>query len=291
MSERRTGKWTLLEVLDWTKGHFEAKGLPSARLDAEVLLSHVLGLKRVMLYARFDQPMHAEELTTMRGLVARRARGEPIAHLVGKREFWSLELTVTADTLVPRPDSETLIEVALDEKRDAKRVLDVGTGSGALALALASELPEAAVVATDVSPAALEVATGNAKTLGLEDRVTFLQGDLLAALPAGTAPFDLVVANLPYIPSPDMATLMPDVRDYEPHLALDGGPDGLVLIARLLAELGPILAPGAAVLLEAGPDQVPGLPARFETAGFERAATRADGAGHPRVAWAHWPSP
>lgn len=290
MSGDRTAKtWTILEVLEWTKGHFEQRGLSAPRLDAELLLAHVLGLKRVMLYARFDQPLVGDELARMRNLVARRARGEPVAHLLGRREFWSLDLEVSADTLVPRPDSETLVELALELAPAAKVVVDVGTGSGALALALAKELPEAQVWALEISPAALEVATRNRDRLGFEGRVHVLQGDLLAALPAQTPPVELMVANLPYIPSGDIAGLMPDVRDFEPRLALDGGPDGLGPIRRLVAAAGPRLAPGAPLLLEAGPEQVPGLPALLEGAGFVQVGFREDPAGHARVAFGRWP--
>jgi len=289
VSDARGGKWTILEVLNWTKGHFESKGLDSARQDAEILLAHVLGTKRVMLYARFDQPLVGDELTQMRTLVARRARGEPVAHLVGKKEFWSLELEVTADTLVPRPDTEALVEVALELGRAAKVVVDVGTGTGAIACALAKELPEARVFATDVSEAALAVARRNVERHGLAERVELLQGDLLDALPQGAPPVDLLAANLPYIPSRDIAGLMRDVREFEPRLALDGGPDGLDPIRRLVAAAGAHLASGAHVVLEAGADQVPALAALLSRAGFVDVGTREDAAGLLRVAFGRWP--
>lgn len=287
MSGERRGKWSILEILDWTRGHFESKGIDNARLDAEILLAHVLKLQRVMLYAKFDQPLEGPELESMRNLVARRARGEPVAYLIGRREFWSLDLEVTPDTLVPRPDTETLVEVALDHQRDAKVVVDVGTGSGAVALALASELKEAKVYATEISEAAYEIAQKNCDALGLSERVTILQGSLLEPLPADVQA-DLLVANLPYIPSADMQTLMRDVRDFEPHLALDGGPDGLDLIRELLTQAGPRLAPGAFIALEAGADQVPGLPALLGEAGFSECDFKRDAAGLPRVAFGRW---
>lgn len=287
MSGQRRGRWSILEILEWTRGHFDSKGLPGARLDAEVLLAHVLGLKRVMLYAKFDQPLEGTELDQMRNLVARRARGEPVAYLIGRREFWSLDLEVSPDTLVPRPDTETLVEVALDHQREAKVVVDVGTGSGAVAMALATELKGAHVYATELSEPARLMAQKNCDRLGLSERVTILQGDLLQPLPE--VQVDLLVANLPYIPSADIKTLMADVRDFEPHLALDGGPDGLDLIRRLLGQAGPRLAPGALIALEAGADQVPGLPALLDAAGFTQTAFKKDTAGLPRVAYGRWP--
>ena len=164
-----TKRWTILEVLDWTRGHFEAKGIGSARLDAEIIIAHALNLQRVMLYARFDQPLKPDELTAIREMVARRAKHEPMAHLLGKREFWSLDLEVTADTLIPRPDTETLVELALEKMAADAGFVDVGTGSGCIALALASERKEAPGYATDVSEAALTVARRNAESLELNE--------------------------------------------------------------------------------------------------------------------------
>lgn len=284
MSTQRRGKWSILEILDWTRGHFEKHSVPGPRLDAEVLLAHVLGLKRVMLYAKFDQPLEPSELEAMRNLVARRARGEPVAYLVGRQEFWSLDLEVSADTLVPRADTETLVEVALDAKPDAKVIVEVGTGTGAVALALATQLKTAQVYATEISEGAFQVAQRNAISLGLNERVVMLQGDLLAPLPE--LQIDLLVANLPYIPSAEIPTLMRDVRDFEPHLALDGGPDGLDLIRRLVEQAVPLLGTGAVIALEASAQQVPQLPQMLEAAGFRDAEYKNDTAGLPRVAWA-----
>jgi release factor glutamine methyltransferase len=289
MTGRPTKTWTILQVLDWTRAHFEQKGLAAPRLDAEVLIAHALGLARVMLYAKFDQPLLPHELESIRGLVARRARGEPVAYLTGRREFWSLDLAVTADTLIPRPDTETLVEVALEALPASGEpvVVDVGTGTGAIALALATERKAARVYATDVSEAALAVARGNAERLGLA-RVTFVQGDLLDALPPDAGPIDLLVSNLPYIPSADIAHLMPDVRLFEPRLALDGGPDGLDLVRRLLRQLAGRLAPGARVVLEAGHDQLDAVAALLREAGAAEATITRDPGGHPRVAAGVW---
>lgn len=284
---RGSRRWTSLEVLDWTRSHFEKKGLESPRLDAEVLLAHVLGLKRVMLYARFDQPLHPEELTRMRELVARRARGTPVAHLVGQREFWSLPLEVTPAVLVPRPETEHLVEVGRRRKPDAKVVVDVGTGSGAVAIALARELPAAEVHATELSSAAAELARKNAALHA--PRVQVHVGALLEPLPAGLIP-DLVVANLPYIPTEEIATLAPEVRDHDPELALDGGPDGLGPIRALIRAAPATLAPDGVLALESGPEQVPSLRTELAEQGFAEIEVTTDLSGFERITSARMPT-
>ncbi|MFO0728576.1 MAG: peptide chain release factor N(5)-glutamine methyltransferase [Myxococcota bacterium] len=283
MSEER---WTILKVLDTSRELFEKRGVEGARLDAEVLIAHALKQQRVMLYARHDQPLLPEELDRIRALVKRRANGEPVAYILGNREFYSLELEVSPAVLIPRPDTETLVEVALarlGKDAAAPKILDVGTGSGAVALALAKERPDAEVSATDVSAAALAVATKNAARLGLA--VRFTEGDLLASLPG---PFQLIAANLPYIPSADLRGLMREVRDHEPALALDGGPDGLRLIARLIAEAPTVLAPAGAIALEAGFDQLDAVAALLGAAGFDDVKIHKDYGGQPRVASGIW---
>ncbi|MEQ9539577.1 MAG: peptide chain release factor N(5)-glutamine methyltransferase [Deltaproteobacteria bacterium] len=289
MTGERTKRWSILEVLDWTRGHFEKKGLASPRLDAEVLIAHALGLKRVMLYAKYDQPLVPEELAKIRNLVARRANAEPIAHLTGSREFWSLDFEVTRDTLVPRPDTETLVEVALDAARgrDVKTIVDVGTGTGCVAIAIAKEHPDAKVWALDISEAARTVAERNVEKHGMSDRVTILASDLLHALPHNVPPIDLLVSNPPYIPSADIAKLMADVRDHEPSLALDGGDDGLDLVRRLVEQAPERLAPGGVFALEAGYDQHKRI--RGMLSAFVDVATVRDPGGHERVTWGRRP--
>lgn len=281
--------WTILEVLNWTKAHFGERGFDNPRLDAEVLIAHALGLERVMLYARFDQPLGEEERDRIRTLVKRRSSGEPVAYLVGEKEFWSLPFEVTRDVLIPRPDSETTVELGVDALRgnEAPVIVDVGTGSGCLAIALAHQIPDARVYALEISAAAVAVATRNAERNGVADRVRVIESDLLSRLPDDIRA-DLVVANLPYIPSAQMATLMKDVRDFEPRLALDGGPDGLEPIRRLLAELGPRMAPGGLVALEADPGQMDAIAGLFAEAGFGKAGATQDLAGRKRVATARW---
>jgi release factor glutamine methyltransferase len=292
MSARSDG-WTILKVLDWTRAHFEQRGIPSARLDAELILAHALSVPRVMLYARFDQPLLAEELDRIRPLVARRARHEPMAYLLGRREFWSLDFEVSRDVLVPRPDTETLVELALGavDRGAPLRVVDVGTGSGCVAVALATELPAARVHALELSPAAAAVARRNVERHGLAARVEVVESDLLDGLPAAARPVDLLVANLPYIPTAELAGLMPDVRDFEPRLALDGGADGLALVRRLIASAPPALAEGAFLVLEAGAPEVPGVAALLTAAGFEAVAVHRDPADLDRCATGRWPGP
>lgn len=277
--------WTILRVLNSSRELFEKRGVDSPRLDAEVLMASALSVERVMLYARYDQPLLPAELEQIRGLVKRRANGEPVAYILGEREFYSLPLEVTNHVLIPRPDTETLVEVALERLAAHKdpRILDVGTGSGAIALALKKERADALVTASDVSPEALGVARKNAARLGLELRL--VESDLLERI---DGPYELVAANLPYIPSGQLPSLMREVRNHEPALALDGGPDGLVLIRRLIADLPRVMAPGGVVALEAGHDQLEAVAALLTAAGFAEVRVKKDYRGQPRVASALW---
>jgi release factor glutamine methyltransferase len=272
--------WAVLDVLRWTTAHFEKHGLASARLDAELLAAHAFGMSRIELYAHFDRPLAAAELASYRDLVSRRLAGEPVAYLLGHKEFWSLDLLVDSRVLIPRPDSETLVEEALDRiAGPGGRIADVGTGSGALALALAKARPEAQVFATDISPEALDVARANAERLGLT--VTFLQGDLARPLLLAGR-FDLIVANLPYIPSADIDGLAADVRS-EPRLALDGGADGLALVRRLVAGAPEVLQPGGCLALEVGAGQAGAVADLLREASLGGVGSRRDLAGIERV--------
>ncbi len=220
-------------------------------LDGPVLLAHVLGCDRALLLAHPEHSLTPEQQVAFRTLIARRAEGAPVAYLTGRRAFFDLELLVTPDVLIPRPETEHLVELALAwarERGGRLRLIDVGTGSGAIALALARHLPGAQVWAADLSFAALQVARLNAARHGLSERVHFLQADLLTACGGPTPPFDLIVANLPYIPALTLADL--PVARHEPLLALDGGPDGLTLIRRLMAQAPRVLATNGLLLLE-----------------------------------------
>jgi release factor glutamine methyltransferase len=277
----RGSAWTVLDVIRWTAERFGDRGLATPRLDAELLVAHVLALPRVQLYVQFDRPLAADELTAIRDLIKRRQTGESVAYLVGKKEFWGLDFVVDARVLVPRPDTETLVEEARGRLAgvEAPRVADVGTGSGAIAVALAKLFPAAAVFASDLAAGALEVARANAERHAVA--VTFVEGDLAAPL-AVHAPFSLIVANLPYIASADMPTLPPDVRS-EPATALDGGPDGLDVVRRLVAAAPALLAPAGALALEIGAGQAAATRALLEAAGFADIQTRRDLGGIERV--------
>jgi release factor glutamine methyltransferase len=281
--------WTILEVLRWTMGRFERHGIGSARLDAELLATRAFRRTRVELYTHFDQPLRESELADYRGLVERRLGGEPVAYILGRKEFWSLDLQVDPTVLVPRPDTETLVEQALQLLRDMPsrvrplRVADMGTGSGAVALALKHERRQDEVFAVDVSPEALVVARKNAERLGLS--VSFAQGDLVRPL-AGLAPFDLIASNPPYVPSRDLDGLCPEVRR-EPRLALDGGADGLALVRRLAAESHPLLAPGGALAVEIGAGQAADAMEILRADGYTRINSRRDLAGIERVVFGH----
>jgi release factor glutamine methyltransferase len=281
--------WTILEVLRWTIGRFERHGIASARLDAELLATLAFGRTRVELYTHFDQPLGDPELSAYRGFVQRRMAGESVAYILGRKEFWSLDLQVDARVLVPRPDTETLVEQALEllkgtpDKGRALRVADIGTGSGALGLALKKERPGDEIFALDISPEALEVARGNASRLGLD--VTFLQGDLVSPL-AGLGQFDLIASNPPYIPSPDIAGLLPEVLR-EPRLALDGGEDGLVLVRRLASDARKVLAPEGALAMEIGAGQAASVMEILRGEGYASIGARRDLAGIERVVFGH----
>jgi release factor glutamine methyltransferase len=244
--------WTVKRVLDWAAGDFASRGMETPRLEAELLLCAVLDLPRIRLYTDFDRPLNRDELDAARGVISRRRGGEPSAYITGKKEFWSLELEVGPGVLVPRPDTEVLVEAAVARFEDGP-VLDLCTGSGCVALAIARELDGAAITATDISPLACETARRNALRLALQDRVEILEGDLYGALPAGVR-FDVIVSNPPYVISAEIDSLQEEVRR-EPRLALDGGPDGLSVIGRILSGARDRLLPGGRLLLELDPRQ------------------------------------
>jgi len=277
--------WTTLGVLDWTTRRFSDAGIGAARLEAQVLLAHVLGCSRVQLYTGFDKPLGEAELASYRGLIKRRLAGESVSYLVGETEFWGLPFHVDASVLVPRPDTETVIEVVRAARPDrtlACRILDLCTGSGAIAVSLAKEYPAAQVVATEISAAAGAIARKNAARNGVGDRVEVREGDLFA--PVAGERFELIVSNPPYIASAIIPTLASEVRR-EPVIALDGGRDGLVFYDRICAEARAYLAPGGALVVEHGYDQADAVRARFAAAGFAGITLVHDLGKNPRVTW------
>jgi len=283
--------WTVARLLAWTTGWLEGKGSDSPRLDAEVLLAHVLGRPRILLYTAFDEEVAEEPRTRFRELVRRRGAGAPVAYLVGGREFFSLPFAVTPQVLIPRPETEGLVVRVLDlcRKAPAPRIVDVGTGSGAIAVAVAKHLPQAIVAAGDVSAEALEVARANAARHGVAERIGFATGDLLAG--AGLeGPWDVVVSNPPYVREDEFATLPQDVREHEPRVALVAGPRGVEVIERLAGEAAERLAPGGWLVLEAGPTVAADVERVLAaTPGLEPGPTLPDLAGRPRLFQARRP--
>jgi release factor glutamine methyltransferase len=240
--------WTVLKILTWTKEYLAQKGVENARLESEWLLCAALGLDRVGLYVNFDKPLTAAELADYRGMVTRRAKREPLQYILGSQEFMGLEFEVSAAVLIPRHDTEVLVEEALRRSPASARILDIGVGSGCIAVALAKALPLADVVGVDKSPQALLLAQENA---GKHDvRLTLFEGSLFEPFPEQT--FDLIVSNPPYIPTADLETLQPEVRDYEPCQALDGGPDGLDFYRLIIPAAPDHLATDGWLLFEVG---------------------------------------
>lgn len=278
-----TVTWTVLATLEWTTNKFVERNIAGARLEAQLLLAHVLKCTRTQLYMNFDKPLSEDERAAYRGLIQRRLAGEPVAYLLGETEFWSMPFYVDANVLVPRPDTETLVEVARDRRSDRQapcRVLDLCTGSGVVAISLAKELPNATVIATDLSEAAAQVARRNADRnhLTVEVRV----GDLFA--PVRGEQFDLIASNPPYIASSVIATLQAEVKR-EPMMALDGGPDGMAFYDRICAAASEFLAPGGALVVEHGFDQADAVRERFARAGLTQITLVHDLAKQPRVTW------
>ncbi len=277
--------WTVGRLLTWTTDWLGTKGADSPRLDAEVLLAHVRGCPRIALYTAFDTPVADAERARFRELVKRRGEGEPVAYLVGSREFFSLALTVTPDVLIPRPETEGLVVRALDLLKDtaAPRVIDVGTGSGAIAVTLAKHLPRATVVATDISAPAITVARANAERHGVADRVAFVEADLLDD-PQAAGPWDVIVSNPPYVRDDEYPALPRDVRDHEPKGALVAGPTGVEIVARLAGQATERLAPGGWLLVEIGPSTAAAAEASLAAHdALEPGPTLKDMAGLPRI--------
>jgi release factor glutamine methyltransferase len=277
---------TLTDCIHQAARDFGVQGLASPRLDAEVLLAHILNVDRLYLYRNPEEPLTQEAASAFQSLIARRSQGEPVAYLLNRKEFWSLIFEVNEHVLIPRPDTECLVEEVLKVCSVAAtgnlRILDLGTGSGAIGVALAWELRHAHVVATDISPGALNVARRNAGRHGVEKRMTFLAGDLFAPL---SEKFDIIVSNPPYIRTTAFQALPPDVRGYEPAAALLAGTDGTVFHERIIAGCSEYLNEGGWLFLEIGPEQHQRVEALLAAAAiFEESHFRRDYAGLDRVA-------
>jgi release factor glutamine methyltransferase len=270
---------TVLEVIQATTAYFQKSGVASARLNIEHLLAHVLGKKRMELYMEFDRPLADQELEPLRALVKRRAAGEPLQHLLGTAEFHGRSFLCDKRALIPRPETEQLCELVL-AGGNSNRILDVGTGSGVIALTLAAEWPEAIIEAVDVSEDALSLARENAARLGLAERVSFFPGDLLAE---ARGEFDLIVANLPYIDSDEIAGLAREVR-HDPLSALDGGARGLAVFERFIPQVTRHLR--GRLALEIGHDQAEALDALLRAHNFQDIRLQSDYQGRNRFVFA-----
>jgi release factor glutamine methyltransferase len=274
------------EALQIIAQTFRAAGIDDADVDARVLAGHALHLDRARLVSQSDRVLEAREVNAISGLAARRLKREPVSRILGRKEFWSLALAITPDVLVPRPETETVVEGALDFvvrnglRMEKLRILDIGTGSGALLVALLNELPNATGIGTDISRAALEVAQINVAQFGFESRSSLIACDMAAGV---QGQFDLVVSNPPYIARGQIASLAPEVRDYDPMMALDGGGDGLTAYRSISADAKRILAQGGRLFVEMGAGQEPAVRELFTNAGLVVGIARNDLAGTPRV--------
>jgi release factor glutamine methyltransferase len=284
-----TGKdsaaWTIARLLDWTREHFQQHGIDSPRLCAELLLAHAMRCERISLYTRFDHEPKEEVLEPFRRLVREATTGKPIAYLTGTKEFFSLPFQVTPDVLIPRPETEILVERTLDLARKAAittpAILDLGTGSGCIVVSLARHLPEARLAASDVSEAAIAIARGNAERHGVGERIEFRAGDLFE--PWGpSSRFDMIVCNPPYVATRG-APVDANVRDFEPHVALLAGEDGLDVIRRVLLSAPEHMRPGGNLLMEIAFDQAARVRDLLDGSVWQNINTYRDGAGHERV--------
>ena len=286
-------KWTIIKLLRWAAPYLESREIDSPRATGEILLAHALQCERIDLYLNYDQPLNDDELQTFKSLIQRRIRREPVAYILGLKEFWSLDFEVTRDVLIPRPETECLVEAALamvsrTTLSQSWRILDLGTGSGAVIIALASEQPRHRYYALDRSIQAVRVAHRNARRHNLGEMIRFFAADWLSALNSKMSAFDMIVSNPPYIPSAVLKGLQPEIHDYEPLTALDGNDDGLECYNRILGAAHRFLTPGGVILLEIGHDQREDVRRIAADCGhYHNFGSRKDYAGHDRIVWMH----
>lgn len=285
----RPPEWTIIKLVQWATTYFNNHDIDSPRATAEILLAHVLNTRRIDLYLRYDQPLIPAELKRFKALIKRRLNREPVAYILGRKEFWSMELNVTRDVLIPRPETECLVEktielLALDSDLESKRILELGTGCGAVILALASENARHSYWATDISINAIRVARQNAKQNDLDGKVYFITGDWFAPLRSKPGLFDLIVSNPPYIKSDDLTRLQPEIHAYEPLLALDGAADGLHCLRRIIQSAYLFLKPRGVIILEIGHDQKAPLKQMIAECGeYEKVNFYQDYSGYDRI--------
>jgi len=281
--------WTIIKILQWTTSYFRLNVIDSPRSTAEILLAHTLGLKRIDLYLRYDQPLVRSELDCFRALIKRRINREPVAYIVGLKEFWNMELTVTREVLIPRPETECLVEEALsilskESFYSPKRVLEVGTGSGAIILAIASEKPEHNYFASDISVKAAFVAFKNATKQRLEKKICFFCGNWFLPLTEKDKLFDMVLSNPPYIRKEDINNLQPEISRFEPLAALDGGEDGFCQIRNIISSVHRFLNSKGYLIIEIGHDQKETVyQIAEETGSYQNIYFRKDYSGFDRI--------
>jgi len=289
--QAQTGRpeWTLIKLVQWAAGYFDAGRIDSPRATAEILLAHAINAKRIDLYLRYDQPLNSDELNRFKTLIKRRANREPVAYILGRKEFWSMDLEVNRTVLIPRPETECLVERALeslaaDSKPECKSVLELGTGSGAVVLALASENSRHSYLGTDVSIDAVRVARRNSMRHGMDAKIRFMVADWFEPFDAKSGIFDLIVSNPPYIKSGDLKRLQPEIHVYEPVAALDGAKDGLRCLRHIIQCAYLYLKPTGALLLEMGHDQQAPLKQIIDACGqYEDVQFYRDYSGYDRI--------
>jgi len=289
-SDGTRASWTILDLLKWTTDYFSRQAIDSPRATAEILLAHTLAVKRIDLYLKYDQPLNPTELQQFKVLIKRRAAREPVAYIVGTKEFWGLDFAVAPGTLIPRPETECLVESALETidgaaSRTPLHILELGTGSGAVVTALAKERPGQCFYASDRSFQTVVVARRNAAANGLAEDIHFFAGDWLEPLAPSRLLLDLIVSNPPYIDSAVIPTLQPEIHQFEPLAALDGGPDGLDSIRRIIRQAPAHLHPGGSLLLETGHDQHAALQSLVnQLPAYDRVDFGKDYSGYDRIA-------
>jgi release factor glutamine methyltransferase len=274
--------WTIKKLLDWTTDYFTKAKIENPHLEAEILLAHTLQIKRIDLYIRFEQVLTKDELARFKGCILRRKDHEPTAYITGIRSFMSLDLNVTKDVLIPRPETEILVESAIDIAKTLEnpKILDIGTGSGAIAVSLAKYLPASYIYVTDISEKAIEAAELNAKKHGVQDRIKLEVADLF---PKEALTFDLIVSNPPYIKTADIDGLAPEIRDFEPRMAYDGGEDGLKYYKTIIGKAGGYLMSGGQLLLEIDPGLLEAISKMAQENGFGNFKIKKDLNGLERV--------
>ncbi len=289
-SKTKETPWTILKLLQWTISYFNFHKIEGARASAEILLANAMGIKRIDLYLRYDQPLSRQELATFKTLIKRRVKREPVAYIIGNKEFWSLDLDVTKDVLIPRPDTECLVEQALlcvpwKDLNAVWNILELGTGSGAIILSMATQHPQHRYFASDRSEKAVLVAEGNARKNLLSGVILFFVGDWFCPIKNNISKFDMIVSNPPYIPTHVIEKLEPEIAFYEPRIALDGGKDGLESITLIINQAPSFLKPAGYLLLEIGYDQKQKISAIVNNCGkYESVNIVKDYGGHDRVA-------